>query len=177
MIIRDAVVGDEHVITEITIRAWQAAYRHILPPSRLDTMTGAGREQDWHEHLVKRDWIILLAEEDETELGLIALGSARDPDCGDEVAELFSIYMDPGAWRRGIGRQLLDQGLERLPGDRIREVVLWVFEENHQARRFYESTGFELEPDSRRLIEVWGSRHAEVRYRLSMPGVPSGDQA
>jgi RimJ/RimL family protein N-acetyltransferase len=55
-------------------------------------------------------------------------------------------------------------------------VVLWVFEENHRARSFYESAGFALEPDSRKLIEIGGSRYPEVRYRRSMPGVATGDQ-
>lgn len=175
MIIRDAREGDERVIAEINVRSWQAAYSHILPASLLENLSIDRREEGWREQLIAADRTILMAEENGNAVGWIALGEVRDPDCGTEVAELYGIYLDPDSWHRGVGRQLLDRGLERLPGDRIREVVLWIIEENHQARSFYESAGFALESESRKMIEIGGSGYPEVRYRYSMPEVVAGD--
>ena len=177
MNIRDAADGDERVLAEITVRSWQAAYRHILPASLLENMKTDQREAGWREELKAKNWIIFIAEEAGTPIGWIALGKARDPGCGPGVMELFGIYLDPNAWHQGVGRDLLEHGLERIPTEGVREVVLWVFEENHQARAFYERNGFVLEPDSRKLIEIKGSSYPEVRYRRTMPAPTTKDPA
>ena len=54
--------------------------------------------------------------------------------------ELSHLYVDPDAQARGIGSALLDAAKER----RSDGFTLWVFQQNEQARRFYERRGLRL---------------------------------
>jgi putative acetyltransferase len=54
--------------------------------------------------------------------------------------ELTHLYVDPDTHGRGIGGALMDRAKERRPGG----FELWVFQQNENARRFYERRGFVL---------------------------------
>ena len=70
---------------------------------------------------------VWLAEDDSGTVGFAALGSA----------ELNHLYVRPDAQGRGAGSLLLDRAKERRP-DGFR---FWVFQQNADARRFYERHG------------------------------------
>jgi GNAT superfamily N-acetyltransferase len=53
---------------------------------------------------------------------------------GDELSHL---YVEPDEAGRGVGGALLDRAKERRPDG----FTLWVFQDNEQARRFYERRG------------------------------------
>ena len=69
-------------------------------------------------------------EEDGSILGFAALNDD----------ELTHIYVEPDAHGRGIGGALMERAKERRPGG----FQLWVFQQNANARRFYERRGFVL---------------------------------
>ncbi len=84
---------------------------------------------EWHDEV----W---LAEDDGRALGLLAF--RRSHQNGWEVLE--KLYVDPEAQNRGVGTALLDQAKALRPDG----FVLWVFQKNEGARRFYERHGFRL---------------------------------
>jgi GNAT superfamily N-acetyltransferase len=53
---------------------------------------------------------------------------------------LEKLYVEPDAQNRGVGAALLDKAKELRPEG----LVLWVFQKNTGARRFYERHGFVL---------------------------------
>jgi ribosomal protein S18 acetylase RimI-like enzyme len=53
---------------------------------------------------------------------------------------LERLYVDPEAQNRGVGGALLKKAKELRPDG----FVLWVFQKNEGARRFYERHGFRL---------------------------------
>jgi ribosomal protein S18 acetylase RimI-like enzyme len=59
---------------------------------------------------------------------------------GVSGSELTHLYTDPRAQNRGVGTALL----EHVKSLRPEHVVLWVFQRNEDARRFYERHGFRL---------------------------------
>jgi ribosomal protein S18 acetylase RimI-like enzyme len=73
---------------------------------------------------------VLVAEEDGTIVGFVAMD-------GDSLEHL---YVHPDSQGRGVGGALLEQAKERMP----RGFSLWVFQQNAQARRFYERHGLSL---------------------------------
>ena len=79
---------------------------------------------------------VWLAEEDDRLLGFLAIRRSRTE--GWEVLE--KLYVDPEAQNRGVGTALLDQAKALRPDG----LVLWVFQRNEGARRFYEGHGFQL---------------------------------
>lgn len=74
---------------------------------------------------------VWVAEVDGSRAGFAALGS-RD---GDDY--LQHLYVAPGHQRRGLGTELIERAKERRPNG----FRLWVFQENDNARRFYEKHG------------------------------------
>jgi ribosomal protein S18 acetylase RimI-like enzyme len=92
---------------------------------------------------------VLAEAEDGTVLGWLR--------CGDDPADarnghIYSLYVRPSAGGRGVGRRLLEHGIEQCGGNRGRAVTLWVFEANTRARRLYGSAGFV--PDGGRQVEA-----------------------
>ena len=86
--------------------------------------------------LAERHDEIWLAEEDGRPLGFLAIRRSRQN--GWEVLE--KLYVEPEAQNRGVGAALLDKAKKLRPGG----FVLWVFQKNTGARRFYERHGFVL---------------------------------
>jgi ribosomal protein S18 acetylase RimI-like enzyme len=68
---------------------------------------------------------VVVAEDEAGIAGFIAMAH------GDLIEHL---YVRPDRQRRGIGTALLDEAKARMPGG----FRLWVFQQNDQARRFYE---------------------------------------
>jgi len=86
--------------------------------------------------LFERHEEVWLAEEDGRPLGFLAI--RRSQQNGREVLE--KLYVEPEAQNRGVGAALLDQAKALRPEG----FVLWVFQKNEGARRFYERHGFRL---------------------------------
>jgi GNAT superfamily N-acetyltransferase len=66
------------------------------------------------------------------------LGIERSRRHGWDVLE--KLYVEPEEQNQGVGAALLDKAKELRPGG----LVLWVFQKNTGARRFYERHGFVL---------------------------------
>jgi ribosomal protein S18 acetylase RimI-like enzyme len=88
------------------------------------------------DDLFERHEEVWLAEEGDVLLGFLAIRRSRRN--GWEVLE--KLYVDPEAQSRGVGTALLDQAKALRPEG----FVLWVFQKNEAARRFYERHGFVL---------------------------------
>jgi len=78
---------------------------------------------------------VWLAEDSGRPVGLMAIERSRH---GWEVLE--KLYVEPDAQNRGVGTALLEKAKELRPDG----FVLWVFQRNEGARRFYERHGFRL---------------------------------
>jgi ribosomal protein S18 acetylase RimI-like enzyme len=74
---------------------------------------------------------VLVAEEEGTIIGFLAMAH------GDTVEHL---YVHPDSQGHGFGGVLLERAKEYMPGG----FCLWVFQQNAQARRFYERHGLRL---------------------------------
>jgi GNAT superfamily N-acetyltransferase len=79
---------------------------------------------------------IWLAEEEGQTLGFLAF--RRSHTNGWEVLE--KLYVEPHEQNRGVGAAMLAKAKELRPEG----FVLWVFQKNTGARRFYERHGFRL---------------------------------
>ena len=80
--------------------------------------------------------------------GLVQRAEVWLAEAGDEVigfvalspAQVEQLYVHPDHQRRGVGGALLAKAKERQPDG----FTLWVFQQNEQARRFYEQHGMTL---------------------------------
>lgn len=162
--IRPLRVDDAATVAGIHVRSWQAAYAGLFPDEYLAALSVEERAANWSTILT--DPPIgprLMAELDGDAVGFVA-GAWASPTTPD-AAEVLSIYLDPPAWRRGVGGQLLAAGVAELRATDPLPVVLWVLDGNESSRRFYEAQGWRAD-GATRTDTVGGAAAPHVRYRL-----------
>ncbi len=137
-------------------RAWHEAYPGLVSEEALEKLTLEKCEEiafKWRDNL-------LVAVADGRVAGFVGFGvrEGEDPDVG----EIFALYVLPEYFGKGVGRLLMQAGLDRLK--EYPRVCLWVLKENARAIRFYEKCGFA--PDG---AEKWNdyASAAEIRMILT----------
>lgn len=158
MTVRPAVTADAPAIASVHVRTWQSAYRGLVPDWELDNLSTEARTSMWERSIPHGGvWVGLL---DDTVAGFICVGPSSEPDA---TSQLYAIYVLPSAQGTGLARELARTALAGHE-----DVVLWVFDENPRARRFYERLGFRA--DGHEKVEtVDGKELKEIRYRLTGP--------
>ena len=138
---RPAEPADADAIAEIHI----AARRESMP--WLPVLHSDQETREWVATIVLPNQEVRVAEVGGRVVGYVT----RDG------TELNDLYVQPEAQGRGAGTALLREAMARSPG----ELLLWTFQRNAGARRFYERHGFvaiertdgagneEHEPDAR----------------------------
>ena len=128
-----------------------AALGHVFPPESYPLPDEAIRER-WRSQLRRAEATTLLAEVDGREVGLVSFSRAW----------LESLFVVPELWGTGVAARLHDEAVPKLE----RPCHLWVLEENHRARRFYDRRGWRADGEQRPAnFPPWPP---ELRY--SLPG-------
>lgn len=135
MEVRPARTEDTDAVADVYIASF--ATLTFLPRLHSDDETRA-----WIENVVMANQEVWIAEIDEGVVGMAALS--------EEMLEHF--YVAPNAQSRGVGSALLDKAKERRPGG----FTFWVFQQNDNARRFYERRGC-------RIVELTDGSHNEEK--------------
>ena len=162
--LRPATPDDARTMAAVHIAAWRAAYRGLVPESVLTAFDRDRRTARFRKFLVSGAGDTYIIESDNEPVGHLTIGPCRDADLDERtVAEIWGIYLAPEHWRRGIGTQVCRRAERFLRALGFGPIVLWVFEGNASARRFYEAMGYA--PDgATRTIDVGASLPA-IRYR------------
>jgi len=183
LVVRRAGAPDSEDLARIRIASWQAAYRGIVPDPVLDGFDPVGETVTWRERLAGPAaawmWVASIVKPFEPPgleplepvrplapprlAGYVAAGPGRH--AGEEgLGEVWAIYVDPEAQRRGVGRALMAAAVHGLAVQGFNEAVLWVFEANVSARAFYERLGWA--PDgAAKPFAIGGVAPIELRYR------------
>jgi ribosomal protein S18 acetylase RimI-like enzyme len=161
---------DARAVAAVHVRAWQAAYAGFVPAAYLASLSVDQRETIWRDAIAAREAELMVARDADADavLGWISFGACRDRGAGPRDGEVWALYVDPGAWARGVGRTLWGHALPRLRARGFKRATLWVFPQNARAIRFYQSLGFQLEPGSEQTFELGGATMAEVRCVLNL---------
>lgn len=164
--LRQAHAGDADPIARVNVRAWQAAYRGLLPDDTLDSLSTEDSAAAWLKGLADESFESWVAERGEI-VGYVAFGPARRERLPAGSAEVYALYVDPEEQRRGIGRLLLDRAAERLGRQDYRHAVLYVIEGNDPGLAFYEAAGWTLEKGPEEGV-VRGLTMPLLRYGLEL---------
>ena len=154
-------------VARVHVRAWQSAYRGLLPDEYLDHLRPEERAEKYD--FVTRDpqkpqTIVAVVEG--TICGFATTAPSRDADLA-EYGELAALNIDPDYWRRGIGTALLSTARERLTGLGYENALLWVLVGNVRADHFYRKDQWAPD-DLHRTDTVWGVTVNEIRYRRKL---------
>jgi GNAT superfamily N-acetyltransferase len=152
--VRDARAEDATAIAEVHVRAWQAAYRGLMPDEfldRLDSQARAGRYTLGSRNPADPQTLLAI-DEHERLLGFATIAPSVELAAH---GELRALYVDPTYWRAGVGLALMEGCLARLDESGCDRAVLWLLLGNERAARFYRACGWA--PDgARRREEPWG---------------------
>ena len=96
---------------------------------------------------------VFVAERDHRLVGL----------AGVDECWLHGLYVVPGEWGTGVATALHDHALGAMDG--CSEAHLWVLQENHRARRFYERRGWRLNGTTR--VVPFPPNPLDVGYSLT----------
>jgi ribosomal protein S18 acetylase RimI-like enzyme len=164
--IRDACPEDAGRVATVHVRAWQAAYRGILPDAELDALDPAERARRYtFGDRTPGTPRTLVALEGDSVLGFATV--TRCADDSGRAGELQALYVDPARWHSGVGRALLAAAEARLQEEGFAVAVLWVFVGNERAERFYRAAGWRGDGTVREQT-FWGFPVAVTRYRRAL---------
>jgi GNAT superfamily N-acetyltransferase len=167
--LREARAGDEPAVADIHVRAWQEAYRGLIPDEFLDELDPDDRVA---AYAFEADGVdaptTLVAVQEGEDCGEVILGFAtfcrsRDVDTPDH-GEVAALYVDPDRYEGGVGRMLMREARRRLWEEGFSDALLWVLDGNDRAARFYEREGWA--PDgATRVEEPYGVVSNVSRFR------------
>ena len=152
--IRKATAGDEQILAHIQTESWKAAFKNIIEPEELEQSTNLERATAMYKKLLdtkKGNGYIL---EVEGKPHCIAWwDAARDADMSG-YAELICIHSLPDNWRKGFGSKMLAQVLQDMKKAGYAHTLLWVFDKNERAKKFYEANGFYITDKAKEIRGV-----------------------
>jgi ribosomal protein S18 acetylase RimI-like enzyme len=162
-VLRQAVVSDAETIAALHAESWRNAYRGILNDDYLDNGIFEERKTHWQQILTapqpERRYV-LLAEHDKNSIAFVSVFLDEEPEHG---ALLHNLHVLPQLKGQGLGRLLMCEAAKWMLLKNVRQMHLWVFEANTQARKFYEALGGEVV--EKRLESVAGNIEREIlRY-------------
>ncbi len=177
-ILRDGRITDAATIEAVHYASREAAYRDRVsdwPPQGLDR---PGRVARWERWLSDPVIEAIVAEVGGEIVGFCTLRPSPDEpheasNGAGAVAEMPTLYVDPGHFRQGLGRALCDAGVDRARSLGFSELTLWVLEVNENARGFYEAYGFTAD-GARKVDELTVDKLVAHRYRLDLRRQPKG---
>ena len=178
MTVRRQTLADVAAVTRVRAAGWRAAYDGIVPARFLAEMeptpASIARAKDHfrqrgpqvHSFVAVQGVAQGSAAADSSAGGDVIgfLVGGPDRDVGPPAGEIWAIYVDPLFWGGGVGKMLLNAGVQALQAAGRNPISLWVLEQNRQARGFYEHQGF-VATGERRDIEL-GAPVPEVKYEL-----------
>jgi GNAT superfamily N-acetyltransferase len=152
-VVRRARVEDAGGIARVWARAWQVAYRELVPGNVLDAIDVDARRERWVARLKGGDRTFVAED-----YGIAGYCRVVVP------SEVASLYVLPERRRGGLGTALLAAGLDELRPHSV-HATLWVFTDNHPARAFYARSGFT--PDGAARVDE-GTGLEEIRLRAEL---------
>ncbi len=143
-------LGDETTLAYIQTESWKAAFADIIPADALAQCTRLEPAVSMYRRLLENHigHGYLLKVEDQPHC-IAWWSDARDVDMPG-YAELICIHSLQSQWRQGYGSRMMTAVLRDAAAAGYKKILLWVFEANTRARKFYEAQGFS--PTEKRKI-------------------------
>lgn len=161
--IRKAKLGDEKILAHIQTESWKSAFADIISHEDMARCTDLAKAEAMYENVLKSGYAeISILEIDGKPHCIAAWSKSRNPQFSD-CAELICIHSFSENRGKGYGRMMMNHIIYEIENSGYNSVLLWVFEKNTHARRFYEKHGFELTDNTQSSYDA-----VEVMYRKEL---------
>ena len=140
--IRRVKIGDENSLAYVQTESWKEAFKEIVPADLLLKCTEMERATAMYKKLLeehKGNGYIL--ELDGKPHCIAYWDATREKDMTG-FAELICIHSLKDGWNKGYGSLMMKQLLDDVKKAGYSKIMLWVFDNNLRAIRFYEKHGF-----------------------------------
>ena len=157
--IRKVKVDHANTLAFIQTESWKSAFNRILSKEDLDRYTDVNRAITLYSKLLNENignGFILTIDENPH---CIAYWDKTRNDEMEGYSEIICIHSLCDNWGKGYGTEMINHILSDIKNSGFNKVMLWVFKENHRARKFYEKHGFVLTEKSKNF-----SNAIEVMY-------------
>lgn len=140
--LREGGPRDAASVARVQHASWRTAYLGMLPHEILVALDESQGTAFWQNVLAGPDRHdgVVVAELGADVVGFVSFGPIREriPGYG---GEFYALYVLPEAQGCGVGTALMAQAARSLVRNRWAGAAVWVLEENHPGRRFYERLG------------------------------------
>ena len=140
--IRKVMHGDEKALAYVQTESWKAAFKDLIPEDVLVRSTDLNKATAMYQRLLdmgKGNGYIL--EIDGKPHCIAWWDASREKDMAG-FAELICIHSLKDNWHKGYGKMMMKQILDDIKSSGYSKVMLWVFDNNLRAIKFYEAHGF-----------------------------------
>lgn len=148
--IRPATAADLPALAHVQVTSWRDTYRSIVADSFLAAMSeesSLARFVPLHGQALENGALWLVAEDGAGQVLGFAFGGPEREGSAGYSAEVYAIYLLPGAQRQGLGRALLRALARGLAARGHVSILVWVLSDN-PACHFYEAMGGTLISES-----------------------------
>ena len=142
--IQKAKIGDEKILAFIQTDSWKNAFKDIIPETDLVECTNIIKAEEMYSRVLRTNYAEnFILEIDGKPHCIAGWSKARNSEFLDS-AELICIHSLCDNWGKGYGSIMMNHIINEVKSAGFKSVLLWVFEKNTRARKFYEKHGFEL---------------------------------
>lgn len=138
-IVRPAQSDEAEALFRVQRASALAGFSHIFDAAEHPFPDDAERAR-WSSDLNSPEITVLVADLDGDLVGVAVIDGIT----------LERLFVAPDQWGKGVGTLLHDEVVDLLRQQGRTRCELWVLEENHEARRFYENRGWKLDGRTRR---------------------------
>lgn len=163
--VRPAVVRDAQTVAELHAEAAAAAYRGLVPDEQLNALPMAKRLAMWRDAIDFGEPQVHVATLGEQVIGFVGFDRSRDPKSKPTMGEVWSLYVAPAQWGRGVGLALWDAARDGLDEEGCTHASVWVPLANERALRFFEHAGFKRELNTAKTAVIGGVKLEEIRLK------------
>ena len=167
---RDARPADAESLARVQVTAWRAAYRALLPEALLADLSVTTVHGIWTARFAEplpRSATLVATDAGEV-VGFAGVGPPLDGEPEPGEGWLYTLYLLPDRWGRGLGRLLHDAAVARLGALGFTTASLWVLDGNDRAIGFYRRAGWAADGAARTDVGPGGAALVELRMRRSV---------
>lgn len=138
MKIRSGKPGDASAAAQIRAAASLAGFSDYISRETLLRLTDPAEYEKRYLYALKDGSLRFLVGYSENKCSAMLSWCQLSDTCG----EIVSLHVSPETWGTGFAAAMMDTALDEMKASDLNEVILWTFEKNIRARRFYEKMGF-----------------------------------
>ena len=164
--LRYAKIEDVEKIIDINMRGWQTAYRGIIDDDYLDNFDKDSKIERWKNNFKSGN--IIVAEENGNIVGFCRFVNSNkfSEEYPNVDCEICALYVDPDFQRKGIGKTLVSDVVNKFKEENKNMMIIWCLKENYPSRSFYEKIGGI--PSEFKWTKIGDKQYEEISFRYDL---------